>query len=283
MSFEPFGYRFEVKSPRPPAEVKTAIRSRKKRWLDAKNGARGWIAGPFICLWFNAFDSQGPMLFGVISGDGAGTRVRGRAGSDVNGVVAFSLMIPVMALLTYQLIADGSATLRQLLVIAAVFLAGGPVVYWMAHKDRRGAEPLVRFLRDSLTTSGRTLRRESAAVTISPGFALSVGGEKLEGAVEPESIHDALVGVGEGSFVVLESGPETYIQTASLDGGYVIEKRDGDSRTHFRAARRNGVPAVAEHGRYIFDFEEVRDVFLAYASAAPVPNLVIWERLDLNR
>ena len=77
MPFEPIGYRFEVRSPRPPAEVKTGIRSRKKGWFDVKSGARGWIAGPFICLWFSAFDEAGPMLLGIISRDGAGTRVRG--------------------------------------------------------------------------------------------------------------------------------------------------------------------------------------------------------------
>lgn len=282
MSFEPFGYRFEVTSSQSPAEVKTVIRSRKKSWFDAKNGARGWIAGPFICLWFSAFDQRGPMLFGIISGDGGGTRVRGRAGSDLNGVVAFSLLIPLMAFVTYQLIAEGSASPGQLTVIAAVFLAGGPIIYWVAHKDRRGAEPLVRFLRDTLTVSGRTLRRKSADLTISRGLALSVGGEKLAGALKPEAIHDALVGVGERSFVVLEAGPETYIQTASRDGGYIVEKRDGNSRAHFRAARPQRTPASAKHSKYIFDFEEVLVMFMAYASAAPMPNFVMWEPLDLK-
>lgn len=282
MSFEPFGYRFEVKSPQTPAEVKTAIRSRKKSWFDAKSGARGWIAGPFICLWFSAFDRHGPMLFGVISGDGAGTRVRGRAGSDLNGVVAFSLLIPLMAFITFLLIANGSASPGQLLVIATFFLVGGPIVYWVAHKDRRGAEPLVRFLRDSMTTSGRTLRKKSAALTISQGLTLSVGGEKLAGVVKPESIHDALIGVGEGSFVVLEAGLETYIQTASHDGGYIVEKRDGNGRSHFRAARRSGASPSSEGSKYIFDFEEVRDIFMAYASVAPVPDRFIWERLELK-
>lgn len=282
MSFEPFGYRFEVTSSQSPAEVKKVLRSRKKSWFDAKNGARGWIAGPFICLWFSAFDQHGPMLFGIISGDSAGTRVRGLAGSDLNGVVAFSLLIPLMAFVTYQLIAEGSASVGQLIVIAAVFLVGGPIIYWVAHKDRRGAEPLVRFLRDSLTAYGRTLGRKSAELTISQGFALSVGGEKLAGPLKPELIHDALVGVGEGSFVVLEAGPETYIQTAYRDGGYIVEKRGGNSRSHFRAARPQRAPTVAKHSKYIFDFEEVRVMFMTYASAAPMPNFFVWEPLDLK-
>lgn len=282
MPFEPFGCRFEAKSPRSPAEVKAVIRSRKKGWFEVKNGARGWIAGPFICLWFSAFDQHGPMLFGIISSDGAGTRVRGRAGSDLNGVVMFSLLIPLMTFITYKLIEEGSASLRQLLVIAAVFVIGGPVIYWSAHKDRREAEPLLRFIRDAAAASGRTLRRRSAAETISHGLTLSVGGEKLIGVVKPDAIHDALIGVGRGSFVILEAGPEAYIQTASRDGGYIIEKREGDRLKHFRAARRNGNPMIAGRRSDIFDFEEVREIFMAYASAAPAPFFLTWERMLLT-
>jgi hypothetical protein len=282
MSFEPFGYRFEITSSQSPAQVEAIIRSRKKNWFDAKNGARGWIAGPFICLWFSAFDQYGPMLFGIISGNGFGTRVRGRAGSDLNGVVAFSLLIPLMAFVTYQLIAEGSASVGQLIVIGAVFLVGGPILYWAAHKDRRGAEPLARFLRETLTVSGRTPRRKSADLTISKGLTLNVGGEKFAGVLKPESIHDALVEVGEGSFIVLEAGPEAYIQTASRDGGYIIEKRAGNRREHFRAARPQWAPTLAKQSKYTFDFEEVRVVFMAYASAAPMPDFVTWESLDLK-
>src|SRR3546814_6101180 len=96
-----------------PSEVKIAIKSRKKGWFDAKNGARGWIVGPLICLWFSAFDQYGPMLFGVISSDAAGSRVRGRAGSDLNGVVMFSLLIPFMIFIVYKLISQGTASLDR--------------------------------------------------------------------------------------------------------------------------------------------------------------------------
>jgi hypothetical protein len=163
-----------------------------------------------------------------------------------------------------------------------VFLVGGPILYWVAHKDRRRAEPLVRFLNDSLTNSGQTLREKSATATISNGLVLSVGGERLPGTLKPQSIHDALIGVGEGSFVVLESGPETFIQTASLNGGYFLEKRSESSRALFRAARRDGVPSNAGREKHVFEFEEVRDIFMAYASATSEPNFVTWERMDLS-
>ncbi|WP_311270124.1 hypothetical protein [Sphingobium sp. WCS2017Hpa-17] len=282
MPFEPFGYRFEINSPMSPSEVKIAIKSRKKGWLDAKNGARGWVVGPLICLWFSAFDQNGPMLFGVISKDAAGTRVRGRAGSDLNGVAMFSLLIPFMIFLIYKLILEGAASFPQLLVIAVFFLLGGPLIYWLAHKDRREAEPLTRFLRDTLTVSGKTLRRKSAAAAISSELVMFIGGERFSGIVTPNAIHDALIAVGTGSFVILEAGPETYIQTASRDGAYIVEKRDGGSFEHFRALRRKDNLRLAERQKDLFDFEEVREVFMAYASEAPVPPIITWEKIHLG-
>jgi hypothetical protein len=283
VSFQPFGYRFEVKSPSRPSDVKAAIRSRMQGWFNPKNGARGWIAGPFMCLWFSAFDRYGPMLFGLISQDNLGTRVRGRAGSDLNGVIMFSLLIPLMAFLTIDLISEGSASIRQLLVISIIFLVGGPLIYWTAHKDRREAESLVRFLRDAVTISGRTLRAKSAGATISKAFTLNVSGENRAGHVTPDAIHDALLGVGEGDFVILELGPETYIQTASSDGGYILEMREGDDQRHFQATRRGVAPAAASGSNSIFTFEEAREAFMAYASEAPIPHFLMWKRMDLAK
>lgn len=281
MVFQPFGYRFEVRSPSTPSDVKKAIRSRKKGVFDTKNGARGWIAGPFICLWFSAFDRYGPMLFGIISEDNLGTRVRGRAGSDLNGVVMFSLLIPLMGFLLIESISEGTASIRELVVIAAIFIIGGPLLYWSAHKDKREAEPLVRFLRDTITVAGRALRTKSAITSISKAFTLNVDGKNSEGPVTPDAIHDALLRVGARDFVILEAGPETYIQTAGRDGGFILEIREGDNQRHFRAIRRPNAPIAAEDQNDIFTFEEVCEAFVAYATEAPMPHFLIWERLLL--
>jgi len=285
MPFEPFGYPFEVRSPRPPAEVKARIRSRKKGWFEVKSGARGWIAGPFICLWYSAFDQHGPMLLGLISSDGAGTRIGGRAGSDLNRVLLFSLLFafltPVMMFMAYELIGTRSALLLPLSVGAAVFLVAAPLVYWAAHKDRRQGEPLVRFVSDAMTDSDRTPRRKSAPVTIRQGLALSIGGDAPIEAIDSVSIHDALVGVEPDGFVILESGPETYIQTAFRHGGYVVEKREGNGQEHFRALRRTNNPVTAKRPNDVFDFEEAREIFMAYASGASAPLFLTWERMLL--
>lgn len=150
MGFQPFGYRFEIFASLPPAEAKAVIRSKMAGIFDTKNGARGWIVGPFICLWFSAFDRYGPMLFGLISANNFGTRMHGRAGSDLNGVLTFTLLIPLMAWLVFKIVSEGQASGDQIGVIALVFLVGGPLMYWSAHKERKSAEPLERFLRKAL-------------------------------------------------------------------------------------------------------------------------------------
>lgn len=280
MTFQPFGYRFEVKSPSRPSVVKAGIQSRKRGWFDPKNGARGWMAGPFICLWFSAFDRYGPMLFGRISRDNLGTRITGRAGSDLNGLALFTVLLPVMVLLLYQMISTGDYTSNQLIIIGGLILLS-PLIFWWSHKERREAEPLVRFLRDAVTTSGQTLRAKSANVTISKAFSLNIGGENRKGPVTPDAIHDAVLGIGAGDFVILESGDETYIQTAPREGGYILEKREGDNERHFQAIRQSQGRTAAIDLNSVFTFEEVREAFMAYASEAPTPHFLKWERMHL--
>jgi hypothetical protein len=281
MAFQPFGYRFEVKSPSPPSAVKAAIRARKKGWFHGKDGARGWIVGPFICLWFSAFDRCGPMVFGRVSRDGLGTRVSGRAGSDLNGVIMISLLYPVMAFSIITMIAEGTASVRQLLAMAVIAGIVIPLIYWWSHKDKREAEPLVRFLRDAVTVRGQNLRRRSSTAAVSKSFTLTVSGEDQDAPVTPDAIHDALIKVAAGQSVILSSGPETYIQTAFCDGGYVLEMREENGEKHFQAVRRGVATTAADSSNTILTFEEVLEAFMAYASEAPLPTSLMWKRMDL--
>jgi hypothetical protein len=121
-----------------------------------------------------------------------------------------------------------------------------------------------------------------AGVKISKSFTLHLS-ENSAAPATPDTIHDALLAVGAGDFVILESGPETYIQTASRDGGgYILEMREGDSERHFHAVRRSGPSSEASGSNSIFTFEEVRETFMAYATEAPMPHFVRWESMQLG-
>lgn len=280
MGFQPFGYPFEISSSLPPEKAKAALRSKKTSLFDAKNGARGWIAGPFICLWFSAFDRYGPMLFGLVSADNFGTRVRGRAGSDLNGVAVFTLSIPLMGWLVFKMIYEGQSSGRQLLALGLVFLIGGPLIYWWAHKERKDAEPLVRFVRSALAQSPVKSGSTPLPQKVHDDLRLLLNGENLGGPVTRETIQSAFMRVGNRDFLVIESDEETYLQTAWRKGGYVLEVRKGGPGEHYRAVRRRiGEPAQGE----IFTYEEVSAAMESYVSGVPLPSFLELKPIYLHQ
>lgn len=154
MAFEPFGFRFEVKASGQPAKVKAKIRAGLKGWFAITDGARGWIIGPFICLWFSANDRYGPMLVGRISSNGFGSTIRGRAGSDLNGLLLIVIMLPFMVLIFREMLSDDGYTTFQRGLMGGIFLLI-PLSFWWAHKDRKEATPLVWFLEKTVGITGR--------------------------------------------------------------------------------------------------------------------------------
>jgi len=155
MAFQPFGPRFDIRSPLSPESAKAAIRKRKRRWLDPKNGARGWIVGPLICLWWSPYNQQGPMVIGRIAKDGSGARISGRAGLDLNGVIAVLVVSIVAIPVTWIMAAAGQISSEGALLFAGLF--GGIVAlgFWARSFFHREAEPLVRFLRNTAVPKGR--------------------------------------------------------------------------------------------------------------------------------
>ncbi|WP_139114738.1 ABC transporter ATP-binding protein [Rhizorhabdus dicambivorans] len=274
MAFQPFGFSFHIATSKSPTETKVAIQSRTKRWFDPKNGARGWIAGPLICLWLSAFDNHGPMLFGWVSKSEKGCTIRGRAGADLNGVVMAALILLPTIWIMFK-IASNSDGFWPLLIVASLSF---PLIFWMAHKDRRQGEPLVRFLQDVTAEKSSSVLSTVAAVRISPTLKLSVGGEEVAGPVTPGGLHQALLDAGEGDFIILHSAPERYIQTMAKDGRFFIEKRDGGHMQHFQALR---VGVGDKSSERLFSFDEMLSVLVAYASDQAKPSFISWQRLDM--
>jgi len=191
MAFEPFGYQFEVRSQMPLADAKAVIRKRKKRWFEAKNGPRGWIIGPFVCLWLSAFDRYGPMLVGRISQDGFGTKIRGRAGSDLNGIAAAAVIFPLLAWLMFHLVVFEGVPLGSLIIPLIIVLLA-PTAFWFGNKDKHDADPLVRFVRRTLGEDAPKLspgQRNSERVVAAK---LLVGGALVSNAPTNTDIENAV-------------------------------------------------------------------------------------------
>lgn len=242
-----------------------------------KDGARGWVVGPVVCLWFSAFDRHGPMLLGWISRSTWGTRVVGRAGSDLNGLLLLVALTPFMAFCIFMLaLTGGSRSLEGVVFAGGIYALICGVVLWAKHVFRREAEPLVRFLRDAAEASQSRQAQQPAGASFSE-LVLTVSGEDHAGNVTPDTIHEALLGIGRDGFAVLASAPEIYIQTTWQDGGFIIEMRDGGEACHFRAARSKRPVELKDRSRLTFTFEEVLSVFVTYASGRPMPASIAWE------
>jgi len=212
------------------------------------------------------------MLFGLIQDDGFGTRITGRAGSDLNGLILTALALPLLVFILFEMVAADQSQWKNVAIICALIIFA-LLVFWWAHQDRRQAEPLVRFLRDALTSDDQLRHTAPASDAIYQGMSLHIGGQARSEPTSAMAVHLALLDLSENDFVILEAAPEKYIQTMSQNGSFIIEMRRGAGQ-HFQAARR-GAPDT-EKARFNFSFEEAREALTAFGSGADAPWAMVW-------
>ncbi len=272
MPFQPFGYRFEVRSELPPDAVKAAIRDRKKGMFDPKDNARGFVAGSFIYLWWGSSRSA-PVLLGRISGDDFGARINGRAGY-VSGLIAILMLAPSVAFMFLLLLANSALSLAP----AALFAGLTVIIVLLLWADPHDADPLVRFLRSATERPGKVPKVKPLVLPPASSFpktlTLEESGSEMDGPVTPLMVKESLQAIEGDGFVILASAEQRYVQTVYEADGYVIEKRDGDDEHHYRAARHG-----SSDSKDIFDFEETLAIFLAYGAGTPMPTFLQWKKI----
>ncbi|MBA4010457.1 MAG: hypothetical protein C0481_01200 [Phenylobacterium sp.] len=275
MAFQPFGYAVDIRSQMTPRAVRSAIRRRWRGWFDPIDGSRGWMIGPFICLWRSALDSRGPILLAVISSDGFGSRISGRAGSDLNGIALMVLLGPAILISMIGAVQAGQGTTTWAVGWGIVLMLGLGLTLWWGHADRREAEPLVRFLTDVVTVSGQSARMSRLLEDAAIDITLDVDGHRRKGPVTAATLYDHLLEMADGGVLILERRSEVCMQATARDGGFALEKREGGRREHFRAVRSGMPPGGGD--RLLFSFEEAVDACLDYAEGGAVPSTVGWE------
>lgn len=271
MAFEPFGYRFEVTTLASPEVVKDAIRKKKVGWYHPAKAARGWIIGPFICLWNDPWDRYGPVLLARISASDLGTRIGGRAGSNTTGVLLFLLILSLMGVAALHGLLSGDGFAGASPVFAGLLLVGTPTILWMADRDKCQADPLVRFIRKALGPNKGIDILQAGSTPIATGARLLVDGVPAKDALTGITILDALRGVPNGAVVIVEFARETYLQTIFQGEGFLIERRDGDESTQCLAKRVNGDDDLS--------LGEAYQLFEAYAERTAIPSFVKWQAI----
>lgn len=276
--FQPFGYRFEILTNKSTETLKAAIRKKWRRWFDTRSGPRGWIVGPFFCLWNSAFDRFGPMVIGRISALDNGSVITGRAGSDLNGT-AYLLAVMVVAVPWLGLRAIAGGLSIGTLALLGLLIGSPILVLIVRHHARQDADPLVRFLQGlaSSAPAERTKGKTSVeAVAAIRALSLTVDGTEQPGATTIASIEAALEGLGSDGFLILASAPETYMQVAEVSEEFIIEKRNGDRNSHTRAVYADDRPGHGSRDGTSFPLDLTRETLLAYALEKPLPSVLKW-------
>lgn len=279
MVFQPLGYRFEITSTLSLEKAKSRIRQKKKRWFDPQNGARGWIVGPFICLWQSALDRYGPMVVGIVRKDGLGSKVVGRAGADLNGTAMFILLAPFMAWATYKMVETGQGSLRAYVVIGAIFGLGLPLTLWINSANRREADALVHFVRKTLAPNNRSAPGSTPSQPLQSYSVRFFVNDEERAEVSADQLDEALSALSIGDFAVLEFAPQEYIQALSNADHYVLEKREGSAAQHFRAILPKGY--LGEHQKYDASLAQLKDVMTAYLHRQTLGSDLNWKRVTL--
>lgn len=253
-------------------EARAAIRAGLSKWLAEKDGPRGWVAGPFMCLWRTALLNDNT-VYALILRRGWQARIVGVTLDDI--ALALALLLPVGLLgwlipwtIAGQLFALGTVLLG-ILAVGAIAL----VIHWP-----RG------------TREDRTivfLRRAAGGLTMEPGSEeplpdysrtprqakLTIGSNGPVEGPTAANIRSAFseMDAGVAEYLILESGAEHFVQCRPEDHGYVVEWRDGGAERHFVARRPN------ELAEPLSSSDALR-LILDYLHESEWPDTVSWEK-----
>jgi hypothetical protein len=266
----PFGYSVEIRSALSPEEAKAALRTKMTGWFDMKSGPRGWIVGPWLCIWLDAFDQAGPMMLARITGDGAGSHIRGRAASNFKGVMIAGILAPAAIAIPAIYLSTGGAQYAWMLLPAFACLAISLLILWSGHLFRAEAGPLIRVVRNIVEPQpGKKVAKPRARDrTPIQTATLIVDGEETGKPPSADAIAQAISEMEPGGFLIVAFAPEAYMQAALEYDRFSLEKREGGRDRHFRAAGE-------------FEAEEIAEAMTAYLLGRKSADRFVWESIRL--
>lgn len=142
MSFNPFGKGFVIDTSLSVADVREAIYERQRKWFDPGSGPSSLVVGSLILLWMPSYGSGAqPQLICRVTASTQGSRVRGVMGFGI--LFAWTLAALFGGAAIFALL---MGRITGMSALAAAFF----VLLLFAFNDTKSAEPLLRYLRNSL-------------------------------------------------------------------------------------------------------------------------------------
>lgn len=279
VTFQPFGYHFELHSPMTPTAAKTAIRAKLSHWFTVTDSPHGFIIGPVIYLRFSAYDLYGPMVLALLKRDGLRSRMTGRAGADLSATLVLLVLIPsYMGLLVFSVAQFFLEDFDGGHAFLLIFWLGVILSVWFGRDDRHGSDLLLKFLRCTVVGPEAPPVRKSPAIEVASGATLELNDEGGEPLIYEHDLVEKLSGLASGEFATLAFEPERFTQVMVGYNHFIIEKREGSADKHYAAELEKGIegngqadPALHRLIAYMVD----------YAHNRPPANELDWKRLEL--
>jgi len=109
-------------------------------------------------------------------------------------------------------------------------------------------------------------------------------------APSQDRIEQTIRGLKKNEFAILGSAEQVFIQTMSLEGGYLLEKRDGGPDHHFEAIPKDGRSRVKTkppwwvfwekpNSIHYFTSDEIIEAFNGYLEGDPDPTFATWNQI----
>lgn len=215
-------------------------------------------------LWLPPTLTMGGSAVALVLAHRTGTRVLGVAGFDLWGT---SMLVGTGVGLPFVFAYMGTSLPQALwpsLLMMAVMLTRA----WLHHD----ADPLVRFLERIAQPSGSQKRFHL--------FTLSIDGRDEPKPPTPRELEAALEDMQTGGFLIASAADEIYMQIARLDDGFLIERREGDGRSHFRASQSEDRQVLKEEAVTTFSLDVTRRTLLAYVEGRELPATLAWRRVE---
>lgn len=195
----------------------------------------------------------------------------GRAGSDLNGTLWILLLTPFMAWVVFMAHREGQSSIQMFVTAGIVFGLGLPLTLWFNHKMRKDADPLVRFVERSVGAVTPQPRDAGPARSLSavpvPDARMEVDGVRNDQAPSEEAVFAGLNALDTDGILILEFGKQHYMQTLREGNLFILERRDGSSKDHFRACEK-------------LTFAEVTDALCLYLRREHAIDETSWERVS---
>jgi hypothetical protein len=215
------------------------------------------------------------MVVGRFAQVNLGTRITGRAGSDLNGVIWFTALAAAIGL---GYLISGESPSPSDLPWAGVLLFTVILVLALAHKDRGEADGLVRFLEDQLSPKPDKPRPNVVPPLFRKQLVMDVNGGIFQGKVDAEAVSEALASLQSDEFLILFSSDQDFVQTLRDGDYFIIEKRDGRADRHF-SGQRKAAGETRQYAKALFTRDEVLEVLWAYGEAGAEPDFLNWGSL----